>query len=323
MLLCGRRPGPVPSRVDMTPRFQSYLNLSLCIVLWASIPVASKKILVELNNLQMLFYSTAFSAIALGMLVLWQGKTAALTRYTLREFAHLSWLGFLGAFLYYVLLYGAFANTSAAEGFVLAYTWPILISLLAVPLLGEKLTPLRLAAIAISFVGVVVIVTRGQMVEFQVENLAGNLLALCGALVFALFSILGRRAKYDLTIAAFVYFCAALICSAAAIASTGSLPLPSLSIWGWILYNGLLVNGVSYLFWFKALQFGETPIVSNLLYLTPVLSLPLVSVFLYEPVHTSAVSGLILILSGIILQSWPKLAAMTQTRNPSDGTANS
>ena len=300
----------------MTPRNRSYLNLALCILLWASIPVASKKILAELNNLQLLFYSTVFSAFALGALALWQRKSAILFQYTLRDIAHLSWLGFLGAFLYYVLLYGAFANTSAAEGFVLAYTWPILVSLLAVPLLGQKLTPFRMTAIAISFGGVVLIVTRGQMVAFQVENLAGNLLALCGAFVFALFSILGNRARFDLTIAAFVYFCAALVCSGAAVAVTGNLPLPSLSVWGWILYNGLLVNGVSYLFWFKALEHGETFVVSNLLYLTPVLSLPLVRVFLNEPVHASAVSGLLLILAGILLQSWPKLAALTRFRNP-------
>ena len=192
-----------------------------------------------------------------------------------------------------MLLYGAFENTSAAEGFVLAYTWPILISLLAVPLLGQKLTPFRLTAIAISFGGVVMIVTRGQVVEFQVENLTGNLLALCGAFAFALFSILGRRAKHDLTVAAFIYFCSALVCSVAAVALTGNLPLPSLPTWGWILYNGLLVNGVSYLFWFKALEHSETFIVSNLLYLTPVLSLPLVRFFLNEPVHSSAVSGLV------------------------------
>ncbi len=306
----------------MTPRFQSYLNLALCILLWASIPVASKKILAELNNLQMLFYSTVLSAFALGVLVLWQRKAASLLQHTLRQFAHLSWLGFLGAFLYYVLLYGALANTSAAEGLVLAYTWPILISLLAVPLLGQKLTPFRLAAIAISFSGVVMVVTRGKMVEFQAENLAGNLLALCGAFVFALFSILGRRAKYDLTIAAFIYFCAALISSGAAVALSGELPLPSLSVWGWILYNGLLVNGVSYLFWFKALEHGETFIVSNLLYLTPVLSLPLVRVFLYEPVHSSAVSGLILILVGILLQSWPRLAAITRSQDQPDQIAS-
>jgi len=299
-----------------TPRNRSYLNLALCILLWASIPVASKKILAELNNLQMLFYSTVFSAIALGVLVQWQRKYAILFQYTLRDIAHLSWLGFLGAFLYYVLLYGAFANTSAAEGFVLAYTWPILVSLLAVPLLGQRLSAVRVTAIAISFGGVVLIVTRGQMVSFQVENLSGNVLALCGAFVFALFSILGNRARYDLTVAAFIYFCAALLCSGAAVALTGNLPLPSPSVWGWILYNGLLVNGVSYLFWFKALEHGETFIVSNLLYLTPVLSLPLVRIFLDEPVHASAVSGLLLILAGILLQSWPKLAAATRFRRP-------
>ena len=65
------------------------------------------------------------------------------------------------------------------------------------------------------------------MVELRVENLAGNLLALCGALVFALFSIQGKRANYNVTVAAFVYFCAALICSAVAIVLSGGLALPS------------------------------------------------------------------------------------------------
>ena len=300
----------------MTLRTRSYFNLALCILLWASIPVASKKILAELNNLQMLFYSTVFSALALCALVVGQGKISSMARYSLRDYAHLSWLGFLGAFLYYVLLYGAFANTSAAEGFVLAYTWPILVSLLAVPLLGQRLTPVRLFAIAVSFCGVVMIVTRGRMLEFQMENLAGNMLALSGALVFALFSILGKRTNYDITIATLVYFCSALFCALATIAVAGELPLPSLSVWGWVLYNGLLVNGVSYLFWFRALEHGDTFFVSNLLYLTPVLSLPLVKVFINEPLHMSAVTGLMLIISGILLQSWPKLATLIRSRSP-------
>ena len=295
----------------MTPRAQSYLSLALCILLWASIPVASKKILAELSNLQMLFYSTIFSVFALGALVLWQRKTVSLKDYTLRDFAYMCWLGFLGAFLYYVLLYGAFARTSAAEGFLLAYTWPILISLLAVPLLGERFTPARLIAIVISFSGVVAIVTQGRMVELRVENLAGNLLALCGALVFALFSIQGKRANYNVTVAAFVYFCAALICSAVAILFSGGLALPSTAVWGWLIYNGLLVNGLSYVFWFKALEHGDTFIVSNLLYLTPAISLLFVLLLLDEPVHASAVSGLVLIIAGILFQSRQKLFALT------------
>ncbi len=299
----------------MSPRLVSYLNLGLCILLWAFIPVASKKILTELNNLQMLFYSTMFSAAALGAVILFQRKSATLLSLTFRDSARLFWLGFLGAFLYYLLLYGAFARTSAAEGFILAYTWPILVSLLAVPLLGEKLTPARLLAIAISFSGVVVIVTRGQMVEFQFENLAGNLLALSGALVFASFSVLGKRANCDLTVAAFIYFCAALPCAAIAVAATGGLPWPSPAVWRWLFFNGILVNGVSYLFWFKALERGDTFIVSNLLYLTPVIALPLVRLFLNEPVHTSAVLGLVLVIAGILFQSGPKIAARLRRRS--------
>ncbi len=298
----------------MTARAKSYFNLALCILLWASIPVASKKILAELSNLQMLFYSTIFSVFALGALVLWQRKIASLRDYTFRDYAHMCWLGFLGAFLYYVLLYGAFARTSAAEGFILAYTWPILISLLAVPLLGERFTPARLLAILISFSGVIAIVTQGRMMALRVENLSGNLLALGGALVFALFSVQGKRASNDLTVAAFVYFCAALICSAAAIALSGGLPLPSATVWGWLIYNGLLVNGLSYVFWFKALEHGDTFIVSNLLYLTPAISLLFVLLFLDEPIHASAVSGLILIIAGILFQSWTKLLALTGIR---------
>ena len=173
----------------MSLRAQSYFNLALCILLWASIPVASKKILAELSNLQMLFWSTVFSVAALGTLVVGQGKISTLKSYSLPSLLRLSWLGFLGAFLYYILLYGAFSRTSAAEGFILAYTWPILVSAFAVPLLGERLTAARLFAIVTSFFGVIVIVTRGRLVELSVTSLPGNLLALCGAFVFALFSV--------------------------------------------------------------------------------------------------------------------------------------
>lgn len=294
----------------MTRRARSYLYLALCILLWASIPVASKKILAELTNLQMLFWSTIFSALALGGLVILQRKAAALASYGLREFTRLGWLGFLGAFLYYILLYGAFARTSAAEAFILAYTWPIIVTLLAAPLLGERLTPSRLLAVATSFGGVVVIVTRGRLVELRVTSLPGNLLALCGAFVFAFFSVQGKRVRHDLTIAAFIYFVTALICAAAAIAFIGISPLPSPAVWGWLVYNGLLVNGVSYLFWFKALEYGDTFIVSNLLYVTPALSLLLVWLLLDEPIQASAAFGLALVVGGVLLQSWSDLRGL-------------
>jgi len=126
----------------------------------------------------------------------------------------------------------------------------------------------------------------------------------------------GKRVGHDLTVAAFVYFVAALFCAGVAMAFVGFTELPPAHIWGWILYNGLLVNGISYLFWFKALQHGDTFVVSNLLYLTPALSLLFVRLFLDEPTHLSALLGLLLIVAGILLQSWQKILGPALGKDP-------
>lgn len=287
----------------LSPQRVSYLNLVLCILLWASIPVASKKILVEMTNVQMLFWSTLFSTAVLAAVLVAQGKLSLLGSYSRAAYGWMGLLGFLGAYLYYVLLYGALALTSAAEGFILAYTWPILVSLLAVVLLGESLTPRRALAVLISFFGVVVIVTQGQIVSVAFTSLAGDLLALAGAFVFALFSVLGKRARYEQTVSATVYFGVALVAVTVTVLFTGGASVPSAAVWPWLLYNGALVNGVSYVFWFKALEHGETFVISNALYLTPFFSLVYVYFLLDEPILPSAVIGLVIIVAGIGIQS--------------------
>jgi len=277
--------------------------LALCILVWASIPVASKKILVEFDHLQMLFYSTIFSFLVSGALLLAQGKQRQFHRYSARDYGIMAGLGFLGCHLYYFLLYGALALTTAAEGFILAYTWPIMIMILAVIILREPLTVRKIAGIFISFFGIVVIVTQGSIVTVQLTSLRGDLLALAGALSFALFSVLGKRYKFDQTISVFVFFATALLLVLITAPATSGIPWPSAKIWPWLLYNGLLVNGVSYIWWFKALEHGKTHIISNALYLTPFVSLVYIWLLLDEPIMASALLGLLIIITGIALQS--------------------
>jgi drug/metabolite transporter (DMT)-like permease len=289
----------------MKPANRSYLYLALCIFFWASIPVASKQILTEMNNFQMLFWSTLFSALVMGAVVMAQGKAAVMRRTPRRAYAWMVLLGFLGAYLYYVLLYAAIDLTVGAQGFILAYTWPILVSLLAVILLGERFTLLKGLSVLISFGGVAVIVTQGDLSQMAFTSLVGDLLALAGAFVFALFSVLGKGRGGDQTVSAFVYFLAALVCVAVTAPLVG-VPWPSAQIWPWLIYNGVLVNGITYVWWFKALAHGETFVIANALYLTPALSLLFVFLFLSEPVLPSHLVGLTIILAGIWLGQRPQ-----------------
>ncbi len=287
----------------MIKKNKSYFYLALCILLWASIPVASKKMLVELNNIQILFYSTILSFLALGVILLIEKKIVVMRNYSLRDYFTMSFLGFLGTYLFYILLYGAFALIPASEGYILNFTWPILVLILAFILLKEKITVKKIIAILISFFGIVVIVTKGRIFSLSLSNMQGDLLALSASFVFAFFSVLGKKYNYDKTISTFIYFASGLVFITLTTLFFSSIKLPSANVWLWLLYNGILVNGVSYIFWFKALEHGDTHVISNTLYLTPFLSLIYISIFLNEKILLSSIIGLIIIVSGIIVQA--------------------
>jgi len=282
---------------------QSFFYLGLCILSWGLIPVVTKNILVELNNLQMLFYSTIFSCIVMGGIILFQKKISLLTTYSIHDYTKVGVLGFLGTYVYYVLLYGALALTSASEGFILAYTWPMLVIILAFPLLKERPTVKKLCSLFISFLGIVVIVTHGSIFTLSFTSLQGDMLALGGAGVFALFSVLGKKYQYDQVVSVFIYFVTALVFITPTLFLFSSLKMPSFHVWLWLLLNGFIVNGVSYIFWFKALENGDTSVISNALYLTPFLSLVYIALFLGEQILLSSIVGLVIIVVGIVLQS--------------------
>jgi len=283
-------------------KYNAYINLTLCVLLWASIPVATKKILVELDSLQTLFYSTILSTLVLGLMLIFQKKIGDLKKYNKSQYSSMFFLGFLGNYMYYVFLYGALSKTTASEGFILTYTWPILVLILSFVILKDKVTLQKLVGILISFFGIIIITTKGNISAFNLTNLQGDILALSGAFVFALFSVLGKKFNFDKTISVFIYFLSALIFIIPTVLIFSKIVFPSFGVWLWIIYNGIFVNGISYIFWFKALEGGETHIVSNLLYLTPFISLIYISIFLNERILISAVVGIVVIVLGVLSQ---------------------
>ena len=69
-------------------------------------------------------------------------------------------------------------------------------------------------------------------------------------------------------------------------------------------YIGIFEMGITFLFWLKALKMAiTTDKVSNLVYLAPFLSLVFVYFILHEPVYYTTPAGLLLIISGILIQN--------------------
>ena len=88
-----------------------------------------------------------------------------------------------------------------AAVFALEFTMPMWVALLAVPLLGERMTPSRLGSVVIGFLGVLVIVRPGFS-SFQ----PAALLVLVAALAFAISLIATKKLTHDVSTFAIIFW---------------------------------------------------------------------------------------------------------------------
>lgn len=275
------------------------------ILLWSTVGTAFKLTLEHLNYAQMLLYSSFVSVLFLGVLILVKKQTALLARTTFKEAAHSALLGFLNPFAYYLILFKAYDLLKAQEAVALNYIWPMMLVLLSVPILKQKISPASVLALLLSFTGAIVIAARGNLLAFDFKEPVGVAMALSSALFWALFWLLNVRDNRDATIKLFINFVFGFAYTLIYCIATGNISLPPIIGLTGAAYIGLFEMGVTFVLWLNALKYTDsTAKVSNLVYLSPFLSLVFISIFVGEKIMISTLAGLVLIISGIILQQF-------------------
>lgn len=276
------------------------------VLIWSTVASAFKIALRHLDHLQLLLVADCVSVLTLGAILAWQGKLGLLRTLSRAELLRNAALGAVNPFLYYLILFKAYALLPAQVAQPLNYTWAITLSLLSVPLLGQKLSRRDLGAICISYLGVVLLSTQGDLSALGRLDFGSPLgvgLALVSTLVWALYWIGNTKNATDPVLALFLNFCAALplILGATLLFSE----LPPLSANGLLAaaYVGVFEMGVSFVLWLSAMRLtSSTARIGNLIFLSPFLSLLLIHLILGETIHATTFAGLGLILAGNLLQ---------------------
>jgi drug/metabolite transporter (DMT)-like permease len=281
----------------------AYLYATLTVLLWSTVASAFKLALREYTYVQVLFYASLTSSLFLCATLLMQGKSGELQRQTKEQWLRSAGLGFLNPFLHYLALFGAYSLLPAQEAQALNYTWPIVLSILAVPMLKQRLTLSACMGIVISFMGVVVVGTRGDVTSLTFVNPIGCALALSTSLIWALFWLFNVRDQREpvLKLAASSLFGTVYVSALLLVA--GPLRLQPLGGLASSVYIGLVEMGVTFILWMKALTLARrSSSVAQLAYLTPFLSLFFIHVMLHEKLRRSSLVGLLLIVIGILVQ---------------------
>lgn len=272
-------------------------------LLWSTVASAFKLSLRVLHPLQLLLYAVVTSIVVLTIILAVQGKIAMVFSFTRRQYMRSLALGVLNPFVYYVVLFQAYDRLPAQEAQPLNYTWAIALALLSIPILKQRLAATDLIATFVSYGGVVVIATRGDLLGFQFSDPLGVALALGSTVIWALYWIYNTKDTRDPVAGLLLNFVFAFPFVLVACAVFSSVVITSWSGFFGAVYVGVFEMGLTFVLWLNALRLSEnTARVGNLIFISPFVSLVLIAFIVGEEILPSTFVGLVLIIAGLFVQ---------------------
>jgi drug/metabolite transporter (DMT)-like permease len=196
-------------------------------------------------------------------------------------------------------------KSTAVNGALVTSSSPAFILLFAALILRERLTLLRIAAIALATVGVVMIVDPAQA-SFSSQTFQGDVALAAAAITWGLYSVLVRRVSRSantLVITFFAFLGGLILTIPASVLELGVRPVGEIDsgiILG-ILYLGIVSTAGAMWLWNRAFALVDASTASLFFFAQPLVGAFLGVYLLHQPFSDNLRSGSFLIAAGVLL----------------------
>lgn len=204
---------------------------------------------------------------------------------SVREWALVVLLGFLGVPFHHLIQSTGLKTAQAAASAWIISSMPVFIALLGCLFLHETMTRRRWCGLGMAAIGVLLVVTRGdpKRLLFSDPGSVGDLLVLLSALNWAAFSVVSRGflKRHKAAPMMFKVTTVGWLMTTALFLAKGTWePIFRLDLSGWgaVVFLGLFCSGLAYVFWYDALKTLPASQAGVLMYLNPA-SATVVAVF--------------------------------------------
>lgn len=275
------------------------------VLFWSTVATAFKLALQYLDIYQLILWSCFTSVIVLASALAARGELDSLVP-VLREYWKITLVSaLLNPLVYYLVLFAAYDRLPAQVAQPINYTWAIVLTFMSIVFLRQKIHFYDIAAAFVCYAGVVIIAGQGNWSAVEVPDADGVVLALASTVVWAAYWIINVRDERPPTIALCLNFVAALplaLITCLIMSSPLDVSARGLAGAAWV---GLFEMGLAFLFWSHALKLAEnTSKMSNLIFLSPFLSLVFIHFILGEEIYTTTWAGLVIIVAGLGYQQF-------------------
>ena len=276
-------------------------------VVWAANFIVVKDVIGVMPPVAFTFLRYAVAATALLVFLRWQEGALRLPH---PDTIRIMVLGGLGFGIYQILWTVGLQTTPVGDSALLIASAPVLTAVIAAAIGVDTLSPRRAAGVALSFLGVVVVVAGGVGIELSGSPL-GFAMTLGAALCWATYTAFGARfmrRHSPLVLTTWASLGGVLVLAPIGI---GQLLAPgaigsaqaadAVPIALAVLYSGLLAAAAANVIIFNAVRLvGPTRVIA-LQTLVPALAVVLAFVFLGEPISAAQVIGGAIIILGVAI----------------------
>ncbi len=236
-------------------------------------------------------------------------------RLSVREYMYLALQAICGIFLFRMFLLAGLRGTSSGEAGILTSVTPSITAVLAILFLKERAGAGKLAGIALTIAGVLLI--QGILLPggaFSAGHIGGNMLVICAASSEALFNILSRsfavkgrespRPVLEPPVqTAIVSFMAFMLCLVPALWENPLARLCAVGPAGWLAlaWYGVFVTALAFICWYEGILRCGALTAAAFSGMMPFTSALLSYLILGEGLGIVQLSGGILIAGGMVL----------------------
>jgi len=279
-------------------RLYGHIFAFVTVAIWSTAFVGNKVLLGYLTPIEIMIFRFALAYLALHILYPhWRFPDS------LKDEAFFFLLGFLGIFVYFLFENYALKYTQAANVGLFMGSIPLLTAIVAHFIIDdEHFSHKLLAGFGLATIGMGMILFEGRHIELRFR---GDILAVMGALTFALYSALLKLAPsgynyIEITRKSFFY--GLLLMLGWYIWDGNSLDIDTLSrsvVWANIVYLGLFSSGLAFLLYQQSIDKIGSIAASNYIYLVPLMTAVTGVLVLDEKITATMFAGGVLILLGM------------------------
>lgn len=279
-----------------------YWKPLFAVIVWGLSFIATKNALVEVKPEVIVFIRQILGILFLAAVLLKRKRKFSIK---IREQKWIFILAGIACFHLWIQVTGLQWTTASHTGWIIGIT-PVFMVILGIIFFKEKISSLQTQGIIVAFLGLVILVSKGDLTSLDFIKNKGDVLIISSSVTWSVYSMVNKKVTFTLSpvlTTFYLFLIVAVIIAPFTINQNNISDVFHLSIngWGSILFLGIFCSGIAYTLWAQALNEMSASRVGAFLYVEPFVTFFGAWLLLHEQITLiTLISGLI-IIGGVVL----------------------